>query len=551
MMTDYERVIELQEISQRSQGATMAQMETYLQGMDAALNRVRIAYESIITALGNNEMLTGLINFVAGFLEQLTSNIPLIISGFAILGTLGANALVMKVQEWAATLKQQQASKDLAKQEAEARLAQAQSDQKHLKNMAQEVRTKKVLTQETLTGLKAKVAELKADGKNEAAKALEDNIKAIAKENAAYEDQALAIEKAADEAYAAEVKIYEQTVNQLNPITKMTSAWSNFGENIKSVATTALQSLRELKTAFGKTQKASETAGQAGAGQSASYIPVIGWIIWAIIMGASVLGAVTSAIAGFIGQIESSAEKVNKLSSNIYKMTEKANAIQQVVNSYEDLDKQIIKTKEDQEKLNELLAQGSDKLSDEEKEAYNAMTDTQKITYLKQIKAEALQQANADRQAQLKLLNKMSPKERNAILKDTSNANNLNVQSAIYAMNNNSLYEYIDTLKDANQLTTDQAQALEKVTQKMLETVSATEAYELAQNPERIQKLTDKLREHTDALEVLASATGTIKERTEAYDEISKTLTGDEKELFKQLYSDIDTLNQFDQATKD
>lgn len=267
-------------------------------------------------------------------------------------------------------------------------------------------------------------------------------------------------------------------------------------------------------------------------------------------MGASVLGAVTSAIAGFIGQIESSAEKVNKLSSNIYKMTEKANAIQQVVNSYEDLDKQIIKTKEDQEKLNELLSQGSDKLSDEEKEAYNAMTDTQKITYLKQIKAEALQQANADRQAQLKLLNKMSPKERNAILKDASNANNLNVQSAIYAMNNHSLYEYIDTLKDANQLTTDQAQALETVTQKMLETVSATEAYELAQNPERIQKLTDKLREHTDALEVLASATGTIKERTKAYDEISKTLTGDEKELFKQLYSDIDTLNQFDEATK-
>lgn len=224
MMTDYERVIELQQISQRSQGATMAQMETYLEGMDAALNRIRIAYESIITALGNNEVLTGLINFVAGFLEQLTSNIPLIISGFVILGTLGANALVMKVQEWAATLKQQQASKELAKQEAEARLEQARADQKHLKNMAQEVRIKKVLTQETLTSLKAKVAELKADGKNEAAKALEDNIAAIDKENAAYEDQALAIEKAADEAYAAEVKIYEQTVNQLNPITKITSA---------------------------------------------------------------------------------------------------------------------------------------------------------------------------------------------------------------------------------------------------------------------------------------------------------------------------------------
>lgn len=43
MMTDYEHVIELQEISERSSGATLAQMETYLEGMDAALNRVSIA----------------------------------------------------------------------------------------------------------------------------------------------------------------------------------------------------------------------------------------------------------------------------------------------------------------------------------------------------------------------------------------------------------------------------------------------------------------------------------------------------------------------------
>ena len=40
MMSDYERVIELQQIAERSQGATMAQMATYLEGMDAALNRV-------------------------------------------------------------------------------------------------------------------------------------------------------------------------------------------------------------------------------------------------------------------------------------------------------------------------------------------------------------------------------------------------------------------------------------------------------------------------------------------------------------------------------
>ena len=43
MMSDYERVIELQQIAERSSGATLSQMSTYLEGMDAALNRVSVA----------------------------------------------------------------------------------------------------------------------------------------------------------------------------------------------------------------------------------------------------------------------------------------------------------------------------------------------------------------------------------------------------------------------------------------------------------------------------------------------------------------------------
>ena len=43
MMDDYQRVIELQEVSQRASGATKAQMATYTQGMEAALNKVNVA----------------------------------------------------------------------------------------------------------------------------------------------------------------------------------------------------------------------------------------------------------------------------------------------------------------------------------------------------------------------------------------------------------------------------------------------------------------------------------------------------------------------------
>lgn len=43
MMSDYERVTELQEIAQRSAGATAAQAAVYMEGMEAALNKVNVA----------------------------------------------------------------------------------------------------------------------------------------------------------------------------------------------------------------------------------------------------------------------------------------------------------------------------------------------------------------------------------------------------------------------------------------------------------------------------------------------------------------------------
>ena len=49
MMSDYERVTELQQISQRSAGATAAQAATYLEGMEASLNKITVAWEKITT----------------------------------------------------------------------------------------------------------------------------------------------------------------------------------------------------------------------------------------------------------------------------------------------------------------------------------------------------------------------------------------------------------------------------------------------------------------------------------------------------------------------
>ena len=69
MMDDYERVTELQDIAQRSAGATMAQMATYMEGMEAALNRVNVAWEKIVTTFTNSDVIVSLTNGLANIMD--------------------------------------------------------------------------------------------------------------------------------------------------------------------------------------------------------------------------------------------------------------------------------------------------------------------------------------------------------------------------------------------------------------------------------------------------------------------------------------------------
>ena len=73
MMNDYERVTELQTIAQRSQGATMAQMAVYGEGMEAALNRLNVSWEKIVTSVTNSEVIIKLIRTASDLLNKLNS----------------------------------------------------------------------------------------------------------------------------------------------------------------------------------------------------------------------------------------------------------------------------------------------------------------------------------------------------------------------------------------------------------------------------------------------------------------------------------------------
>lgn len=71
------------------------------------------------------------------------------------------------------------------------------------------------------------------------------------------------------------------------------------------------------------------------------------------------------AISNTSSKTEDSAEQVNKLSNEIYKLQEKANAIDQITTAFDELDNKIIQTNKDIEEMGSLLEQAADKLSDE------------------------------------------------------------------------------------------------------------------------------------------------------------------------------------------
>lgn len=296
---------------------------------------------------------------------------------------------------------------------------------------------------------------------------------------------------------------------------------------------------------------------------SAKTIPgVIAMIAMGVALAAALGVGIAAATGAFSGEdaTDETASEVNDLSNEIYKLTEKAQSIKTITSSYEELDNQIIKTKEDQEEMNDLLEQAADNLDDDEQDIYNSLsTNALKKQYLDSIKEQSLATANADRQKQLQLINSMSTSNRAALLSsDATDSDYLTAQSALYAIANNELYQYIDTMKDASEESDEYWKAIEEVTQTMLEGVSPTEAYYYAQNPEKIQAIvsalsdlksaytdTDGVIQEAGVAEILNSDDYNIKEKVEAFRKAKQALAGTSiYDAFMSTYQDLDTFVQ-------
>lgn len=568
MMSDYERVTELQQISQRSAGATAAQAGVYLEGIEASLNKITVAWEKIVTGLTNSEVIIKAFSAFGDILNTVGESLDTFVGQAAIyttIASIGLQILGTKIQQYHIAKLQQK----IALEES------IQDSQKLLDQRKQLVYEQKIVgykkAQLKLTALQEKIKEGNAT-EAEIAKAarLQSDIQTMIDEHG---DAALAN----DEVYQLYLSNQNQLLSQQNSLMQKSYALQGLIKGGQALITAGAYAYYYVKALITKEdkkqylntlrQQAQEKKGfaqklanaGAAAAESVAANPFWGWatalaILAAVGIG---LGVVISQNTGAQNSANKAAKDVNKLSNEIYKLSETTNAINQVIDSYDALDKKIIKTKKDQEEMNSLLEQAADKLGDEEKEYYQGLSsDSDRLKYL-ELTSQSNKQKIKDRQLQqLAKIEKLSSRGLEAYLNENATESDIiKAQSAIYAINNSRLYEHIDLMKKNESITTEQASAIESLTESILSELSAQDAYNYAQDKTgtKISNLVEELSKlnkiqtkingqstNISATEILNSDDYNIYDRVKAYQQIADALKDTEEvyDAFKTKYQE-------------
>lgn len=558
MMSDYERVTELQEIAQRSAGATAAQAAVYMEGMEAALNKVNVAWEKIISSITDSDVIINIIERVSIALDKFgdfLSNTAGMIATMTTLSVIGLVIIGNKMREHRINKQIQQVQLLQNIQEAKKRTLEQKgivlSKQKAVEEKKISLEKARQLSHDSSLSA-AERAAAKADADRYEQELVQ------AKSELLLEEKKLTICQEQEEVMTAQTslvgKIGSGLMGLTGPLFMILTLWKTISGMITVVR--AKQAAHHKKTMSEAIAENSVNATGA-AGKIISNLGVWGIPI-AIAVAAALAGIALAIGAGITSASKDAttqaAKDVNTLSNEIYKLTERANAIKNIESQYEALDNKIIKTAEDQKKMNELLDSAADKLDEEQKKTYEALaTDKQRYQYLQQIERESKNKADDLRKQQIEKIRSLRPEDRAKLLSsNATDAEILEAQSAIYAINNSALYDYIDSIGGAQE-------GVEKLTQSILENMSAEEAWKYANDDSKqgIKALTNAINalsittskgDIASAAKVLSSDSYKFSERIEAFRQLEEQIrsTGDSAAIaaFSSAYSEWATLTE-------
>lgn len=576
LMSDYERVIELQEISERSAGTTNAQAGVYLEGMEASLNKINVAWEKIITNLTNSEVIIGAFSALGNILNKAGDFLGTTAGSIIALTTAANIGLIILGQR----IEEHNIAKLQYKMNLKRNIEEAKENVLIAKNNA--LKKKGLDAEEKLTKykeLQARYEDLQTRAKNG------ENVKAELEKTKQEMNEISSVWGESDEYIVAQGQLNMLLDDQnklLGSSYGLLAGMQGLLLAIKpiQIAILALDKLinKQKNAQLVTTLKAqaAEASGlrqkllNAGAAmaESAGKIPYVGWAI-----GLAILAALGIGIGVTISQYnkqaqaaERAADNVKSLSSEIYTLNEKATAIENATNAYDKLDKKVLQTKEDVQAMNDEVAAIGEKLSTDkietkvrkqteydkkrlelmrwkpgddaisEQEYYNSLkTNKQKTEFAKSLIKIEREEITNKRIEQSKAFEGFSETEIKEQLKDAATA------AAFYNGAMVEVYNSIDDLAKSKEA----KDSLSELTNEIVGNMEAWDAYLVSMNKAKVQEVISNLSNITSegaegigyAQEIFMNEDESLLNRAKAYKEILNNLTGEFKFGFETAYS--------------
>ena len=204
MMQDFDRTIELVNISTNSYGATLAQQAKYMEGMEAKMTLMKNAWEETLISFVNSDLVIGGIEAITNGLEFINENMWLVYTATGALLLLGAKKLIQ-------TEKIKQAEFEINKIQIQQRIAEKQAEIEQSKNFDENLA--RLEAEQELAEEKQKIElhnQKVAKVQNELILAMKD--RTAKKEQQLLQESLLADKKAAKEKIENQKEIYEATL---------------------------------------------------------------------------------------------------------------------------------------------------------------------------------------------------------------------------------------------------------------------------------------------------------------------------------------------------
>lgn len=416
MMQDFDRTLELVDISANSYGATLSQSSKYMGGLEAAGARLKTSIEGLVTAVTSSEAIItvigaigGLVNTISWIVDQSWLMIPVLI----LIGGHLLHSVDMKLRElnYTRAIRTEELKKSKIKKQQ--RLIEIKNRKEVLQTLISELKTGDA-TKKTLKN-KLKIAKVQAEQENNLAlvAAYEAQINSLKADDFSQakmlsdaeaelvrlgaEEYLLTAQIAADD---AKILASQQAIGgATGVVVKGLGGWLS----ILSIIPTLLLTILGLSSKIGEQTKLNtileklhfkqllKSAGAAMA-KSVAGIPVWGWIvagaILATLAGISIaMGVKTQSGEKADDSIAETKEELNQLQADLYNLNSAKQNVAKLGDEFENLSSKIVQSSEDIERMNEIAQQINDT-------AGRAVVDTTANveTQLRQIRAYNMQQ---------------------------------------------------------------------------------------------------------------------------------------------------------------